>query len=103
MPTNPVSDTTTEFLSLTIVQPCQNQVVILSDPDHKIISAKFNEGFVALPPNGSYNVIAVVDQTHLQHAIRDKISGMALGWTHEVKMKRLESSGKEQEHVVALL
>lgn len=67
---------------------------------------------------GSYDVLAIVDQTHLPGVIKDKSTGVTLGWcisvnpnahrpawrfcnhrTHEVKMK---SSNGEQYHVALL-
>ena len=50
---------------------------------------------------GSYDVLAVVDQTHLPHAIKDRVTGATLGWSHEVKMKSRTGSGKEQDFRVA--
>lgn len=80
----------------------QNQAAVISDPQNKIFVVK-NGGFVALSVEGSYDVLAVVDQTHLPHAIKDRVTGATLGWSHEVKMKSRTGSGKEQDYIVALL
>ena len=59
-------------------------------------------GFVALAIEGSYDVLAVVDQTHLQTKVKDRVTGAILGSTHEVKMKS-NIRGASSEYVVALL
>ena len=80
-----------------------------------------NSGFVAYAIDGTYDVLAIVDQTHLPHEIKDPVTGATLGsfvllqfslfvmliWTlirtSEIKMRSRVDSGKEQEYVVALL
>ncbi|OCB86554.1 band 7 domain-containing protein [Sanghuangporus baumii] len=99
--TKGISDTVVEFLGLIIVQVSQNQAAVISDPNNRIFVVK-NGGFVALSIEGAYNVLAVVDQTHLPTQIKDRVTGATLGWSHEVKMRSKTGAGKEQEYVVAL-
>lgn len=91
-----------EHLGLIVVQVSQNQAAVISDPQNKIFVVK-NSGFVALSIEGSYEVLSVVDQTHLPNPIKDRVTGATLGWSHEVKMRSRTGAGKEQDYVVALL
>jgi hypothetical protein len=59
--------------------------------------------FVAFAVEGSYDVLSIVDQTHLPGIVVDKLTGVVLGWTHEVKMKSRVGHGQEKDYVVALL
>jgi hypothetical protein len=61
-----------------------------------------NAGFVAYGLAGSYDVLAIVDQTHLPTAIRDRVTKVVLGYIHEVKMTR-KIRDTNQDFVVALL
>lgn len=113
-----MSDTVVEFLGLTILQVSQNQAAVISDPQNHIFVIKnaglpdlhlfviwpFNPclGFVALAIEGSYDVLAVVDQTHLQTKVKDRVTGQTLGSTHEVKMKS-QIKDSSSEYVAALL
>ncbi|OBZ67929.1 hypothetical protein A0H81_12164 [Grifola frondosa] len=96
-----LSDTVIEFQGLTVVQVSQNQAAVVSDPQNHIFVIK-NAGFVAYAIEGTYNVLSIVDQTHLPTIIKDRITGVVLGWSHEVKMSSRTGHGKEQEYVVAL-
>ena len=98
----PVSDTAIEFQGLTIVQVSQNQAAVISDPQNHIFVIK-NAGFVAFAIEGTYDVLAIVDQTHLPGVVKDRLTGVILGWTHEVKMKSQIGAGHEQDYVVATL
>ena len=97
-----VSDTVIEFHGLTIVQVSQNQAAVVSDPQNHVFVIK-NAGFVAYAIEGTYNVLSIVDQTHLPTVIKDKLTGIILGSTHEVKMKSRVGGGLEKEYVVATL
>ena len=97
-----VSDTVIEFQGLTIVQVSQNQAAVVSDPQNHVFVIK-NAGFVAYAIEGTYNVLSIVDQTHLPTTIKDKLTGIILGSTHEVKMKSKVGNGQEKEYVVATL
>ena len=97
-----VSDTVIEFQGLTIVQVSQNQAAVVSDPQNHVFVIK-NSGFVAYAIEGTYNVLSIVDQTHLPTTIKDKLTGVVLGSTHEVKMKSKVGEGQEKEYVVATL
>ncbi|EJD06172.1 band 7 domain-containing protein [Fomitiporia mediterranea MF3/22] len=99
--TKGISDTVVEFLGLIVVQVSQNQAAVISDPNNRIFVVK-NGGFAALSIEGAYEVLAVVDQTHLPNAVKDRVTGATLGWSHEVRMRSRTGSGKEQEYVVAL-
>jgi hypothetical protein len=60
---------------------------------------------VAYGVTGSYNVLAIVDQTHLPNAIKDHVTGSVLGRSLEVRMSAttdLAGSNKDS-YVVALL
>ncbi|KIJ54086.1 hypothetical protein M422DRAFT_25046 [Sphaerobolus stellatus SS14] len=97
--TKGLSDTVVEFMGLTIVQVSQNQAAVISDPQNHIFVIK-NGGFVALALEGSYNVLAVVDQTHLPNQIIDHVTKQVLGSSSEVKMKS-RIHGVETQYVVA--
>jgi hypothetical protein len=97
-----VSDTVIEFQGLTVVQVSQNQAAVVSDPQNHIFVVK-NSGFVAYAIEGTYDVLSIVDQTHLPTVIKDKLTGVVLGWTHEVKMKSKIGNALEKEYVVATL
>jgi hypothetical protein len=97
-----VSDTVIEFQGLTIVQVSQNQAAVVSDPQNHVFVVK-NAGFVAYAMEGTYDVLSIVDQTHLPSVVKDKLTGITLGSTHEVKMKSKVGDGKEKEYVVATL
>lgn len=97
-----VSDTVIEFQGLTVVQVSQNQAAVVSDPQNHIFVIK-NSGFVAYAIEGTYDVLSIVDQTHLPTVIKDKLTSVILGWTHEVKMKSRVSGREEKEYVVATL
>jgi len=97
--TKGLSDTVVDFLGLTIVQVSQNQAAVVSDPQNRIFIVK-NSGFVALALEGSYTVLAVVDQTHLPVKVKDHVTNQVLGATFEVKMKS-NIGGRATEYVVA--
>ncbi|KAG6849588.1 hypothetical protein H0H93_007173 [Arthromyces matolae] len=87
---------------LTVVQVSQNQAAVISDPQNHIFVIK-NSGFVAFAIEGTYDVLSIVDQTHLPSVVKDRLTGVTLGSTHEVKMKSRVGSGEEKEYVVATL
>lgn len=97
-----LSDTVVEFQGLTMVQVSQNQAAVISDPSNKIFIIK-NSGFAALALNGNYNILAVIDQTHLDTVVKDDVTRQVLGWTQEVKMRRNTGTTGERVFVVALL
>jgi hypothetical protein len=98
-----LSDTVMEFQGLTIVQVSQNQAAVVSDAHNKIFVVK-NSGFVALALTGNYNILTVIDQTHLDTVVKDNVTKAILGWTQEVRMRRNTGSRTgEREFVVALL
>ncbi len=97
-----VSDTVIEFNGLTIVQVSQNQAAVVSDPQNQVFVIK-NSGFVAYAVEGTYNVLSIVDQTHLPSIVKDKVTNIVLGSTHEVKMKSKVGNQQEKEYVVATL
>ncbi|KAF8892638.1 hypothetical protein BD779DRAFT_1200154 [Infundibulicybe gibba] len=99
--TKGLSDTVIEFQGLTVVQVSQNQAAVVSDPQNHIFVIK-NSGFVAFAIEGTYDVLSIVDQTHLPGVVKDRLTGVTLGWTHEVKMKSKVSSTEEKDYVVAL-
>ncbi|KAI0072143.1 band 7 domain-containing protein [Panus rudis PR-1116 ss-1] len=99
--TKGISDTVIEFRGLTVVQVSQNQAAVVSDPQNQIFVIK-NAGFVAYAVEGSYDVLSIVDQTHLPTPVKDNITKATLGWTHEVTMKSKTASGQIKEYVVAL-
>lgn len=97
-----LSDTVIEFQGLTIVQVSQNQAAVISDPSNKIFVVK-NSGFAALALTGNYNILSVIDQTHLDTAVKDNVTKVVLGWTQEVRMRRNTGGAGPREFVVALL
>ncbi|VDB96139.1 unnamed protein product [Peniophora sp. CBMAI 1063] len=94
--TRNLSSSVITFKGLTIVQVSQNQAAVVSDPQNRIFVVK-NAGFVAYGISGNYDVLAVVDQTHLSTPVRDHVTKVTLGHMHEVK----DTVGK-QEFVVAI-
>lgn len=97
-----VSDTVIEFLGLTVVQVSQNQAAVISDPQNHIFVVK-DAGFVAFAVEGTFDVLSIVDQTHLPSMVKDRVTGAILGGTHEVKMKSQIGTQQEKEYVVATL
>lgn len=99
-----VSDTVINFQGLTVVQVSQNQAAVVSDPQNHIFVLK-NTGFVAYGIAGSYDVLAIVDQTHLPHAIKDHVTGSVLGRSLEVRMASNSgpANSTSESYVVALL
>jgi hypothetical protein len=98
----PVSDTVIEFNGLTVVQVSQNQAAVVSDPQNQVFVIK-NSGFVAYAVEGTYDVLSIVDQTHLPTVVKDQVTKLILGSTHEVKMKSKVGHQLEKEYVVATL
>ena len=98
----PVSDTVIDFQGLTIVQVSQNQAAVVSDPQNHIFVIK-NAGFVAYAIEGTYDVLSIVDQTHLPTIVQDKLTGVVLGSTHEVKMSSRVGGQQQKDYVVATL
>ena len=80
-----MSDTVITFQGLTVVQVSQNQAAVISDPQNHIFVLR-NAGFVAYGVTGTYDVLAIVDQTHLPNKIKDHITGVILGRSLEVRM-----------------
>jgi hypothetical protein len=99
-----VSDTVVTFQGLTIVQVSQNQAAVISDPQNHIFVLK-NAGFVAYGIAGSYDVLAIVDQTHLPNTIKDHVTGAVLGRCLEVRMTSNTgpADSASKGYVVALL
>jgi hypothetical protein len=99
-----VSDTVIKFQGLTVAQVSQNQAAVISDPQNHIFVLK-NAGFVAYGVAGSYDVLAIVDQTHLPHAIKDHVTGAILGHSFEVRMRSATgpAGSSATDYVVALL
>ena len=91
----------TRNVGLTVSRFCYLKAAVVSDPQNQIFVIK-NAGFVAYAVEGSYDVLSIVDQTHLPTVIKDHITGATLGWTHEVTMKSKTGDGPK-EFVVALL
>lgn len=85
-----------------MVQVSQNQAAVISDPQNHVFVVK-NSGFVAYAIEGTYNVLSIVDQTHLPTMIKDRITNVVLGWSHEVTMKSRTGTDTKQDYVVALL
>ena len=79
-----------------------NQAAVISDPQNHIFVVR-NTGFVAFAVQGTYDVLSIVDQTHLPHSISDPIMNTILGSTHEVRMTSTLSASKVRDYVVALL
>ncbi|KAF8990342.1 hypothetical protein BDQ17DRAFT_1393150 [Cyathus striatus] len=98
--TTGLSDTVIEFQGLTVVQVSQNQAAVISDPQNHIFVIK-NSGFVAYAIEGTYDVLSIVDQTHLPTVVKDKLTGVNLGWTHEVKMHSKITGANDKDYVVA--
>lgn len=98
--TRGLSDTVIEFQGLTVVQVSQNQVAVISDPKNEVFVVT-NGGFVAYAIEGTYNVLSIVDQTHLPTIVKDKLTGVTLGSTHQVKMKSKVGGMGVQDYVVA--
>ncbi|KAF9442914.1 hypothetical protein P691DRAFT_809751 [Macrolepiota fuliginosa MF-IS2] len=98
--TKGVSDTVIEFQGLTVVQVSQNQAAVVSDPQNHIFVIK-NSGFVALAVEGTYDVLSIVDMTHLPTAVTDNLTKVTLGWTHEVQMKSHVGGAKSKDYIVA--
>ncbi|EMD35681.1 hypothetical protein CERSUDRAFT_116415 [Gelatoporia subvermispora B] len=99
--TKGLSDTVIQFNGLTVIQVSQNQAAVVSDPQNHIFVIK-NTGFVCYAIEGAFRVLSIVDQTHLPHKVQDKITGITLGWTHEVTMTSVVGDGRERDYVVAL-
>lgn len=99
--TRGLSDTVIEFQGLTVVQVSQNQAAVISDPQNHIFVIR-NAGFVAFAIEGTYDVLSIVDQTHLPNSVKDRVTGSVLGSTHEVKMKSKINDRDERDFVVAL-
>jgi len=97
-----VSDTVIDFQGLTIVQVSQNQAAVVSDPQNHIFVIK-NAGFVAYAIEGTYDVLSIVDQTHLPTIVQDKLTGVVLGSTHEVKMSSRVGGQQQKDYIVATL
>jgi hypothetical protein len=99
-----VSDTVISFQGLTVVQVSQNQAAVISDPQNHIFVLK-NAGFAAYGIAGSYDVLAIVDQTHLPHLIKDHVTGQILGRSLEVRMSSNTGpvNAATKDYVVALL
>jgi regulator of protease activity HflC (stomatin/prohibitin superfamily) len=95
-----LSDTVIEFLGVTVVQVSQNQAAVISDPQNHIFVIK-DSGFVAFAIEGTFDVLSIVDQTHLSSAVKDRVTGSTLGWTHEVTMKSKINTKQEKDYVVA--
>jgi len=99
-----VSDTVIHFQGLTVVQVAQNQAAVISDPQNHIFVIK-NTGFVAYGITGSYDVLAIVDQTHLTQLIKDHVTGSVLGRSLEVRTSSTTgiANSAAKDYVVALL
>ncbi|KAH9956128.1 hypothetical protein BGW80DRAFT_1234594 [Lactifluus volemus] len=96
-----LSDSVINFRGLTVVQVSPNQAAVISDPQNKIFVLK-NSGFVAYGITGSYDVLAIVDQTHLPHVIKDHITGAILGRSLEVRMSTTTAPSSAKDCVAAL-
>ncbi|KAI0039562.1 band 7 domain-containing protein [Auriscalpium vulgare] len=94
-----MSDSVITFKGLTVVQVSQNQAAVVSDPQNHIFIVK-NSGFVAFGIAGSYDVLGIVDQTHLARVIKDHVTSAVLGYSQEVTMPASNSNNK-QTYVVA--
>lgn len=51
---------------------------MVSDPQNHIFVIK-NSGFVAYAIEGTYDVLSIVDQTHLPGIVKDRLTGVTLG------------------------
>ncbi|KAH6918873.1 hypothetical protein BKA70DRAFT_1248529 [Coprinopsis sp. MPI-PUGE-AT-0042] len=98
--TKGLSDTVIDFQGLTVVQVSQNQAAVVSDPQNQIFVVT-NAGFVAYAVEGTYDVLSIVDQTHLPTVVKDRLTGVVLGSTHEVMMKSKVGNGNIKDYVVA--
>ncbi|KAN0135811.1 hypothetical protein V8E53_006263 [Lactarius tabidus] len=101
--TRGLSDTVINFQGLIVVQVSQNQAAVISDPQNHIFVVK-NAGFVAYSVVGTYDVLAIVDQTHLPRAIKDHVTGVVLGHSFEVRMSSATGpvGSAANDYVVAL-
>ncbi|QRW16058.1 SPFH domain / Band 7 family [Rhizoctonia solani] len=97
--TRGVSDTTLFFQGLTVVQVSLNQVAVVSDPQNRIFIVS-EGGFAAFAVQGTYDVLEVVDQTHLTKHVKDKVTGATLGWMQEVTMPS-QIGGNASNYAVA--
>jgi hypothetical protein len=101
-----VSDTVITFQGLTVVQVSQNQAAVISDPQNHIFVLR-NSGFVAYGITGSYDVLAIVDQSHLPNPIKDHATGAVLGHGLEVRASSnvgpVNADSAIKDYVVALL
>ena len=75
--------------------------MVISNPQNKICVFK-DAGFVAFSLTGNYNILSIVDQTHLDTVVEDNITNAVLGWTQEVKMTR-HIGTDERDFIAALL
>ena len=98
----PLSEPVIEFQGLTIVQLLPNQAAVISDPSNEISVIK-DRSFAALAFTGNYNILSIIDQTHLDTVVKDDVTKAILGWTQEVKMRRNTGRTGERDFVVALL
>lgn len=85
-----------------MVQVSQNQAAVVSDPQNHIFVIR-NAAFVAFAIEGTYDVLSIVDQTHLPTPVKDQVTCSILGYTHEVKMKSRLNPHDERDFVVATL
>lgn len=85
-----------------MVQVSQNQAAVVSDPQNHIFVIK-NSGFVAYAVEGTYDVLSIVDQTHLPTVVKDHVTKLVLGSTYEVKMNSKVGRQVEEQYVVATL
>ncbi|KAI9441153.1 hypothetical protein BJY52DRAFT_1178082 [Lactarius psammicola] len=101
--TRRLSDSVIDFQGLTVVQVLQNQAAVILDPQNTIFVLK-NPGFVAYCVTGSYDVLAIVDQTCLPHPVEDRVTGAILGHKFEVRMASATGSANfsTTEYVAAL-
>ncbi|KAH7343770.1 hypothetical protein B0J17DRAFT_643884 [Rhizoctonia solani] len=97
--TRGASDTTLFFQGLTVVQVSLNQAAVVSDPQNRVFIVR-GGGFAAFAVQGTYDVLAVVDQTHLTNHVKDKVTGATLGWMQEVTMPS-RIGGTASNYVVA--
>ena len=99
-----MSDTVINFLGFTMVPVAQNQAAVISDPQNHIFVLK-NAGFVSYDITGSYDVLAIVDQTHLPNLIKDHVTGAILGRSFGVRTTSATgpANSSTRDYVVALL
>ncbi|KAH8981889.1 hypothetical protein EDB92DRAFT_1820089 [Lactarius akahatsu] len=88
---------------ITVEQVSQNQAAAISDPQNRIFVLK-NSGFVAYGVMGNYDMLAIVDQTYLPHAINDHVTGAILRRSFEVRMTSPTgpANSSARDYVVAL-